>query len=113
MYEIKRPGFFPLAQLPIIRLLGGDQFRKFCVICIVILVATVWTTCICHEEEERPEVYKKRRWVLLSLTSSLRESHVSHSKFQDVLLNIKVAIINLPKPIRRVCYVQLFAFMGW
>lgn len=88
-------GFLPLAQLPIIRLLGGDQFRKFCVICIVILVTTVWITCICHEEEERPEGYKKR------------------SKFQDVLLNIKVAIINLPKPVRRVCYVQLFAFMGW
>lgn len=60
MYQMN-PGFLPLAQLPIIRLLGGDQFRKFCVICIVILVTTVWITCICHEEEERPEGYKKRR----------------------------------------------------
>lgn len=38
---------------------------------------------------------------------------MSSSKFRDVFLNIKVAVMNLPKPIRRVCYVQLFAFMGW
>lgn len=50
---------------------------------------------------------------MLSLIYPVPEFHASHSKFQDVLLNIKVAIINLPKPVRRVCYVQLFAFMGW
>ncbi|KAF8195744.1 MFS general substrate transporter [Mycena galopus ATCC 62051] len=88
-------GFLPLADLPIINLLGGGQFRKFCIICIVILVATVWTTCYFHEEQERPAVHKKK------------------SKGSEVLENIKTAIINLPRPIRRVCYVQLFAFMGW
>jgi len=88
-------GFLPLAELPIIRLLGGDQFRKFCVICIVILVITVWMTCYFHEEQERQEIHKK------------------NNKFRDVLLGIHTAIITLPKPIRRVCYVQLFAFMGW
>lgn len=31
----------------------------------------------------------------------------------DVLGDIYTSLINLPKPIRRVCYVQLFAFMGW
>jgi hypothetical protein len=54
-------GFLPLAQLPIIRLLGGSQFRKFCVICIVILVVTVWMTCFFHKEQARPETYKKQR----------------------------------------------------
>ncbi|KAF9464426.1 major facilitator superfamily domain-containing protein [Collybia nuda] len=88
-------GFLPLAQLPIIRLLGGSQFRKFCVICIIILVITVWMTCFFHEEQARPNVYGR------------------NSKFKDVLNNIRTALINLPKPIRRVCYVQLFAFMGW
>ncbi|KAG6830831.1 hypothetical protein H0H92_014483 [Tricholoma furcatifolium] len=53
-------GFLPLAKLPIIELLGGTQFRKFCVICIVILVATVWITCYCHEEEERQEILAKK-----------------------------------------------------
>ena len=46
-------GFLPLASLPIIRLLGGDQFRKFCVIVIVVLVTTVWITCYTQSEEER------------------------------------------------------------
>lgn len=89
-------GFLPLAQLPVIRLLGGDQFRKFCIICIVILVATVVITCVCHEEEERPATSQR-----------------TQGRARDVYDNIRTAIFNLPKPIRRVCYVQLFAFMGW
>ncbi|KAF8076526.1 major facilitator superfamily domain-containing protein [Lyophyllum atratum] len=88
-------GFLPLAKLPIIRLLGGDQFRKFCVICIVILVITVWMTCYCHQEQERKQVQRRT------------------NKFKDVFVGIHTALITLPKPIRRVCYVQLFAFMGW
>lgn len=89
-------GFLPLAQLPIIRLLGGDQFRKFCIICIVILVTTVVITCVCHEEEERPA-----------------RSQRTQGRARDVYDNIRTAMFNLPRPIRRVCYVQLFAFMGW
>ncbi|KAG6821597.1 hypothetical protein H0H93_000106 [Arthromyces matolae] len=89
-------GFLPLAKLPIIELLGGTQFRKFCVICIVILVITVWITCYYHEEQARPESSYKRQ-----------------NKLKDVLFNIHAALITLPKPIRRVCVVQLFAFMGW
>ncbi|KAF8205098.1 hypothetical protein BJ912DRAFT_940249 [Pholiota molesta] len=89
-------GFLPLGDLPIIRLIGGDQFRKFCIICIVILVTTVWITCANHQEEERPRVQRREG-----------------GKMRDALDNIVKAITNLPKPIRRVCYVQLFAFMGW
>ncbi|KAG6911218.1 hypothetical protein DXG01_003085 [Tephrocybe rancida] len=88
-------GFLPLAKLPIIELLGGTQFRKFCVICIIILVITVWITCYCHEELGRQDSYKKQ------------------NKIKDVLFSIHSAVITLPKPVRRVCYVQLFAFMGW
>ncbi|KAF7355434.1 ANK-REP-REGION domain-containing protein [Mycena sanguinolenta] len=88
-------GFLPLARLPLINLLGGTQFRKFCIICIVILVVTVWITCYFHEEQERPSLHQKK------------------SKGSEVLDNIRSAIVNLPRPIRRVCYVQLFAFMGW
>ncbi len=87
-------GFLPLAQFPLLELFGGTQFRKFCILCIIILVVTVSITCYYHEEEERPAAKKE-------------------SKFREVLDNIYTAIVNLPKPIRRVCYVQLFAFMGW
>lgn len=88
-------GFLPLARMPILRLLGGDQFRKFCVVALVILVATVWVTCYTQEEKERPATEKTK------------------GKFGDVMNNIYNAIVNLPGPIRRVCYVQVFAFMGW
>ncbi|KAJ3921497.1 hypothetical protein F5877DRAFT_35869 [Lentinula edodes] len=88
-------GFLPLAKLPFFRLLGGTQFRKFCILCIIILVITVWTTCALHEEQER------------------EKKSSSQGKFREIWTNIKVAVLNLPKPIRRVCYVQFFAFMGW
>lgn len=48
-------GFLPLAQLPLLRLLGGDQFRKFCVVSVIILVATVWITCWTQEEQSRED----------------------------------------------------------
>jgi solute carrier family 45 protein 1/2/4 len=35
------------------------------------------------------------------------------SKARDVLSTIYEAMLHLPKPIRRVCYVQICAFMGW
>lgn len=88
-------GFLPLEKLPIIRLLGNNQFRSFCIICIVILVFTVWVTCFFHEEQERPEQEERK------------------GTMSEVLDNIWNALVNLPKPIRRVCYVQIFAFMGW
>ncbi|KIY74095.1 MFS general substrate transporter [Cylindrobasidium torrendii FP15055 ss-10] len=88
-------GFLPLAEFPLLRLLGGSQFRKFCVFCNVLLVITVAITCYCHTEEERPQTRK------------------SSGKWREIMDNITTAVVNLPKPIRRVCYVQLFAFMGW
>ncbi|KAI9512205.1 MFS general substrate transporter [Russula earlei] len=88
-------GFLPLASLPIIRLLGGDQFRKFCVIVIVVLVITVSITCYTQTEEER----------------TLQRP--SEGTFREIWNNIYIAVVALPKPIRRVCYVQIFAFMGW
>jgi solute carrier family 45 protein 1/2/4 len=88
-------GFLPLASLPIIRLLGGDQFRKFCVIGIFLLVITVWITCYTQTEEER---------IL---------QRPPEGTFREIWNNIYIAVVALPKPVRRVCYVQIFAFMGW
>ncbi|KAF8138444.1 hypothetical protein EV363DRAFT_1393899 [Boletus edulis] len=66
-------GFLPLTKFPFLDFLGGDQFRKFCVVSITILVLTVWITCYCHEEKETIDRRKEGR----------------------------------------VCFVQIFAFMGW
>lgn len=106
-------GFFPLAELPIIRLLGGTQFRKFCVIVIVVLVATVWITCACHEEEERPKARRPQREYVLTFISRTICAELRARNFRDVINNIYTAAITLPKPIRRVCYVQLVAFLAW
>lgn len=62
---------------------------------MAVLVLTVWMTCYYNEEVERRNVYKKQ------------------STFANVLDNIYNAIVKLPQPIRRVCFVQVFAFMGW
>jgi solute carrier family 45 protein 1/2/4 len=89
-------GFLPLDQIPIIRSLGGSQFRKFCVIAEIILVVTVWATCTTPEKERQQSLERQ-----------------SAGQIGQAIANIKVAIVKLPKPIRRVCFVQLFAFMGW
>jgi len=88
-------GFLPLDKIPLLNLLNGTQFRKFCILCIAILVITVWITCALHEEQERERTGNSR------------------GKSQEIWNNIRAAIVNLPRPIRRVCYVQFFAFMGW
>lgn len=90
-------GFLPLAKLPFLGFLGGDQFRKFCVVSMTILVITVWITCFCHEEK----------------ASVARKNDERRGKFGEILENIYSAITTLPRPIRRVCFVQIFAFMGW
>ncbi|KAG1783214.1 major facilitator superfamily domain-containing protein [Suillus placidus] len=90
-------GFIPLAKLPFLSFLGGDQFRKFCVVSMTILVITVWITCFFHEEK----------------ASVARKDSQRRGKFGEILENIYSAMTTLPRPIRRVCLVQIFAFMGW
>jgi solute carrier family 45 protein 1/2/4 len=89
-------GGLRLEQMPIVRLLGGSQFRKFCIIAEVILIVTVYATCTMKE--------KKRE------TSLERQGA---GQLSQAITNISSAITKLPKPIRRVCFVQMFAFMGW
>ncbi|KIK37654.1 hypothetical protein CY34DRAFT_92369 [Suillus luteus UH-Slu-Lm8-n1] len=90
-------GFIPLAKLPFLSFLGGDQFRKFCVVSMTLLVVTVWITCFCHEEK----------------ASVARKNNERRGKFGEILENIYSAMTTLPRSIRRVCFVQIFAFMGW
>jgi solute carrier family 45 protein 1/2/4 len=70
-------GFLNLANVPIIRLVGGGQFRKgelksrglfdyadtpsVCIVALAMLVLTVWITCWTQEEVEREEVFGERK----------------------------------------------------
>ncbi|KAH9482373.1 General alpha-glucoside permease [Psilocybe cubensis] len=56
----------------------------------------VWITCANHHEEERPKSHRRQG-----------------NTMREVFSNIATSVKNLPKPIRRVCFVQLCAFMGW
>lgn len=89
-------GFLNLSHVPIIRLVGGGQFRKVCIVALILLVITVWITCWTQEEKEKDSIFGERR-----------------SKIRDVVGTIYEAVLHLPKPIRRVCIVQIAAFMGW
>jgi len=88
-------GFLPLEDIPVLRWIGGSQFRKFCIVVLVVLVITVWITCWTQTEQERPK------------------KQVGSSHLRQILGNIHAAILKLPLPIKKVCLVQLFAFMGW
>lgn len=68
-------GFLPLASLPIIRLLGGDQFRKFCVLVMFVLVITVWITCYTQTEEERTLQRQPEGYVtfVLKISTSIQQ----------------------------------------
>ncbi|KAG8865363.1 hypothetical protein FRB96_000253 [Tulasnella sp. 330] len=47
-------GFMNLAGWKILQPLGGDQFRKVCIVSVIIVVSTVWLTCVTQHEKERP-----------------------------------------------------------
>lgn len=76
-------GFLPLASLPIIRLLGGDQFRKFCIIVIFLLVISVWITCYTQTEEERILQRPSEGYVILT-----SKFHQIFDKLQDIPGNL-------------------------
>ena len=69
------PGFLPLANLPVLRLLGGGQFQKFCVVAMAILAITVWITCFCHEEKATQTMQKREKRCVVDGASSCLSSH--------------------------------------
>ena len=66
-------GFLPLADIPILKWIGGTQFRKFCIIVLVVLVITVWITCWTQEEQERPKKQVGGRCVVMSVIEVLAD----------------------------------------
>ncbi|KAF8341364.1 major facilitator superfamily domain-containing protein [Cantharellus anzutake] len=89
-------GFLNLAEWKILHFLGGSQFRKVCILSLVVLIITVWWTCWTQIEVSGAKGFKNREEGL-----------------HQIFKNIYSSVVNLPKPVRRVCFVQVCAFMGW
>lgn len=120
-------GFLNLSHVPIIRLVGGGQFRKgmpqhaplfasiisssyilVCIVALILLVITVWITCWTQEEKEKDSIFGERRsYVTFFFFSICRHNITTTRKIRDVVGTIYEAVLHLPKPIRRVCIVSL------
>ncbi|GAA5900708.1 hypothetical protein JCM8208_004587 [Rhodotorula glutinis] len=91
-------GYLDLGHSPLLRWLGGGQFRKLAVTSCVVMLATVAVTCWTQEEDARPE---------------MRTGESAWQKIRGVARDVVAATRTLPKPVRRVCYVQFFAWSSW
>ncbi|KAF8305438.1 MFS general substrate transporter [Clavulina sp. PMI_390] len=89
-------GFLNLGSWWFLQFIGGSQFRKICIVSLVVLIVSVVWTCWTQVETPGTKDFKNREGGL-----------------GQVIKSIVTSVINLPKPVRRVCYVQICAFMGW
>lgn len=108
-------GYVDLSHVRTLRWLGGDQFRKFAFVSLVGLVVSVGITCAFVEEHSEGrenhgdddgddgEVAKSRR----------RKGPGMWTVLKRTVTDVGTALKHLPRPIRRVCMVQLVAWMGW
>ncbi|ORY76502.1 hypothetical protein BCR35DRAFT_280347 [Leucosporidium creatinivorum] len=91
-------GYLNLGRSPLLSWVGGGQFRKLAVVACCVMAVTVGVTCVTQTEEVRvgagggEGVGKRLRAVVKGVRDSLRD---------------------LPLPVRRVCYVQVFSWTAW
>ncbi|GAA6044081.1 hypothetical protein JCM8097_000197 [Rhodosporidiobolus ruineniae] len=97
-------GYFDLghSSFPLLRWIGGGQFRKLAVLACVVMVGCVGVTCWTQEETARPRLMREGEG---------RES--AWRKLKGVGRDVARSIRTLPLPVRRVCYVQFFAWTAW
>ena len=93
-------GFF-LASMPLSQIwpFGGlPQFSTLCLLACSLLLATVCITCFLVEGEQ-PRFHPA---IELQRTTSI-------GKLKHILMSAK----RMPWPVRKICLVQCFAWMGW
>lgn len=92
-------GWVDLASWPGLAWLGGGQFRRFAVLSLVCMALCVGITCITTPESNsrRPSQTEENVWRRVA-----RSLHQVYWVGRD-----------LPQPILRVCFVQMFATMSW
>ena len=93
-------GWYDLSSTPVLSWLGGDQFRKYAVVSVVgVAVCSIITCAAIREERREPS----EGLPAVGVVAKMREA--THHIYQSIR--------RLPRPVRRICLVQLFAFMGW
>jgi len=90
-------GFFDLGSISALKWIGGGQFRRLGVISCLVMSVTVAVTCVTQEEEKRTR----------------DEEEDEGSAIMRLWADIKESIRDLPIEVRRVCYVQFFAWTAW
>ncbi|EPQ30430.1 uncharacterized protein PFL1_01956 [Pseudozyma flocculosa PF-1] len=93
-------GWLDLGRWKGLRWLGGGQFRRFAVVSLLGMLACVTATVTAIKES-----------VPLRHGPAHRPSLLEQAR--GTLDNVWQTIRRLPRPVRRVCMVQLFAYMGW
>jgi solute carrier family 45 protein 1/2/4 len=94
-------GWYDLSSTKALIWLGGGQFRKYAVVSMVGVSICSITTCVFIKENVREGLHDGQTGTGVI------------AKSKEALYHIYQAIRRLPRPVRRICLVQLFAFMGW
>ncbi|CEH13332.1 Sucrose transporter and related proteins [Ceraceosorus bombacis] len=108
-------GWLDLGSSRALRWVGGGQFRKLALVALTGMLVGVGTTCLLIDETKGAHS---------NATSGSTNTTTPHghtvqpqsSLWQELKLSLRdiwQAARRLPRPVRRVCMVQLFAFMGW
>lgn len=98
-------GWVDLASWKGLNWLGGGQFRRFAMISLLAMISCVSVT-VGFIGESPADTHFAHQREQSSCGSALR-------KAKETFTDVWHAIRRLPRSVRRVCLVQLFAFMGW
>lgn len=112
-------GWYNLSSSSWLDWIGGGQFRKYCLVSMISVIVCSTITCVCIEEGAQ------NLNIVSAEDGTITETHatVSATAFQDqtsITESIKEATMRiwdtarrLPRSIRRICLVQVLAYMGW
>lgn len=115
-------GYLNLSKLPLLKPLGGGQFRKLAIVALVGVVTSVGVTCVFIKEGEGDTQNSGATQTAQTSTfsSSSAPKHIHDEEQRSWIRSLRnsaksiwTSLVRLPRPIRRVCLVQVFSFMAW
>lgn len=96
-------GFTDLGNDKLLKHLPGGQFGRLIILASVISAFCVAITCFCIQEKPSEP----------SKSSTKKGQDAEEASALRVLKDIKAELRGLPTPLRRVCLVQFFSWIGW